>query len=194
MHEDLFVWVVVVVLYFSKSILGLWPAILSLLSLLIQCSVTCGQGKVTRQILCVDYNDQSIDRNECDAEDILATEQDCSMPSCQQINPGNRPANPFPYPDYHQKNNRGGHPNRNQGHGHGGNQWRTGPWGAVSSCWVVVVVVLPSCKSGCIVDITLLVPHANKINVQLSQTGLSVLQKFKILRSLHSFSPSSHQN
>ncbi|XP_032067588.1 A disintegrin and metalloproteinase with thrombospondin motifs 9 isoform X2 [Thamnophis elegans] len=97
------------------------------------CSVTCGQGKVTRQILCVDYNDQSIDRNECDAEDILATEQDCSMPSCQQINPGNRPANPFPYPDYHQKNNRGGHPNRNQGHGHGGNQWRTGPWGACSS-------------------------------------------------------------
>uniref|UniRef100_A0A8C6X3P0 ADAM metallopeptidase with thrombospondin type 1 motif 9 n=1 Tax=Naja naja TaxID=35670 RepID=A0A8C6X3P0_NAJNA len=97
------------------------------------CSVTCGQGKVTRQILCVDYNDQSMDRNECDAEDILATEQDCSMPSCQQINPGNRPANPFPYPDYHQKNNRGGHPNRNQGHGHGGNQWRTGPWGACSS-------------------------------------------------------------
>ncbi|XP_039206103.1 A disintegrin and metalloproteinase with thrombospondin motifs 9 isoform X2 [Crotalus tigris] len=97
------------------------------------CSVTCGQGKVTRQILCVDYNDQSIDRNECDAEDILATEQDCSMPSCQQINLDNRPTNPFPYPDYHQKNNRGGHPNRNQGHGHGGNQWRTGPWGACSS-------------------------------------------------------------
>ncbi|KAK9406034.1 A disintegrin and metalloproteinase with thrombospondin motifs 9 [Crotalus adamanteus] len=97
------------------------------------CSVTCGQGKVTRQILCIDYNDQSIDRNECDAEDILATEQDCSMPSCQQINLDNRPTNPFPYPDYHQKNNRGGHPNRNQGHGHGGNQWRTGPWGACSS-------------------------------------------------------------
>ncbi|ETE70213.1 A disintegrin and metalloproteinase with thrombospondin motifs 9, partial [Ophiophagus hannah] len=105
--------------------------------------ISCGRWKamewssvsnflVTRQILCVDYNDQSIDRNECDAEDILATEQDCSMPSCQQINPGNRPANPFPYPDYHQKNNRG-HPNRNQGHGHGGNQWRTGPWGACSS-------------------------------------------------------------
>ncbi|KAL7986210.1 hypothetical protein Chor_011376, partial [Crotalus horridus] len=97
------------------------------------CSVTCGQGKVTRQILCVDYNDQSIDRNECDAEDILATEQDCSMPSCQQISLDNRPTNPFPYPDYHQKNNRGGHPNRNQDHGHGGNQWRTGPWGACSS-------------------------------------------------------------
>ncbi|XP_025025937.1 A disintegrin and metalloproteinase with thrombospondin motifs 9 isoform X3 [Python bivittatus] len=97
------------------------------------CSVTCGQGKVTRQIACVDYNDQSIDRNECDAEDILATEQDCSMPSCQQINPNNRPTNPFPYPDYHQKNNRGGNLNQNQGHGRGGNQWRTGPWGACSS-------------------------------------------------------------
>ncbi|KAM6470860.1 A disintegrin and metalloproteinase with thrombospondin motifs 9 isoform 3-T3 [Liasis olivaceus] len=97
------------------------------------CSVTCGQGKVTRQIACVDYNDQNIDRNECDAEDILATEQDCSMPSCQQINPNNRPTNPFPYPDYHQKNNRGGNLNQNQGHGRGGNQWRTGPWGACSS-------------------------------------------------------------
>ncbi|KAF7250039.1 A disintegrin and metalloproteinase with thrombospondin motifs 9 [Varanus komodoensis] len=97
------------------------------------CSVTCGQGKVTRQVVCIDYSDQIVDRRECDADDIPATEQDCSMPSCQQINSEyNRPIYPVPYPDYRQK---GGNPNRNQGrvHAHDGNQWRTGPWGACSS-------------------------------------------------------------
>nr|XP_028575324.1 A disintegrin and metalloproteinase with thrombospondin motifs 9 isoform X4 [Podarcis muralis] len=102
------------------------------------CSVTCGQGKVTRQVVCIDYSDQMVDRSECDAEDVPATEQDCSMPSCQQISPEyNRPIPSFPYPDYRQKNNQGGSVNRNQGraHVHGGNQWRTGPWGACSvSC------------------------------------------------------------
>uniref|UniRef100_A0A670J7Q6 ADAM metallopeptidase with thrombospondin type 1 motif 9 n=1 Tax=Podarcis muralis TaxID=64176 RepID=A0A670J7Q6_PODMU len=100
------------------------------------CSVTCGQGKVTRQVVCIDYSDQMVDRSECDAEDVPATEQDCSMPSCQQISPEyNRPIPSFPYPDYRQKNNQGGSVNRNQGraHVHGGNQWRTGPWGACSS-------------------------------------------------------------
>ncbi|XP_032997191.1 A disintegrin and metalloproteinase with thrombospondin motifs 9 isoform X4 [Lacerta agilis] len=103
-----------------------------------QCSVTCGQGKVTRQVVCIDYSDQMVDRSECDAEDVPATEQDCSMPSCQQISPEyNRPIPSFPYPDYRQKNSQGGSVNRNQGRGHvhGGNQWRTGPWGACSvSC------------------------------------------------------------
>ncbi|XP_034962630.2 A disintegrin and metalloproteinase with thrombospondin motifs 9 isoform X3 [Zootoca vivipara] len=100
------------------------------------CSVTCGQGKVTRQVVCIDYSDQMVDRSECDAEDVPAMEQDCSMPSCQQISPEyNRPNPSFPYPDYRQKNNQGGSVNRNQGRGHvhGGNQWRTGPWGACSS-------------------------------------------------------------
>ncbi|XP_060095443.1 A disintegrin and metalloproteinase with thrombospondin motifs 9 isoform X1 [Heteronotia binoei] len=100
------------------------------------CSVTCGQGKVTRQVVCIDYNDQVVERSECDPEDIPATEQDCSMPSCQQINQDyNRPIHPFPYPDYRPKSNHGGNLNRNQGrgHAHGGSQWRTGPWGACSS-------------------------------------------------------------
>lgn len=99
-----------------------------------QCSVTCGQGKVTRQVVCMDYSDQVVDRSECDPEDVPATEQDCSMPSCQQITPDyNRPIYPFPYPDYRQKNNQAGNRNQGHGHNHGGNQWRTGPWGAVST-------------------------------------------------------------
>uniref|UniRef100_A0A8D0L7W9 ADAM metallopeptidase with thrombospondin type 1 motif 9 n=1 Tax=Sphenodon punctatus TaxID=8508 RepID=A0A8D0L7W9_SPHPU len=81
-------------------------------------------------------DDQVVERSECDPDDLPATEQDCSMSSCQQNTPDyGRPIHPFPYPDYRSKPNQVGNPNRNSGRAHipGGSQWRTGPWGACSS-------------------------------------------------------------
>ncbi|XP_059571400.1 A disintegrin and metalloproteinase with thrombospondin motifs 9 isoform X2 [Alligator mississippiensis] len=96
------------------------------------CSVTCGQGKATRQVVCVNYNDQLVDRGECDPEDLPATDQDCSMSPCHDYG---RPMHPFPYPDHRLKLNPGGSLNRHPGRAHipGGSQWRIGPWGACSS-------------------------------------------------------------
>uniref|UniRef100_A0A7M4FG01 ADAM metallopeptidase with thrombospondin type 1 motif 9 n=1 Tax=Crocodylus porosus TaxID=8502 RepID=A0A7M4FG01_CROPO len=96
------------------------------------CSVTCGQGKATRQVVCVNYNDQLVDRGECDPEDLPATDQDCSMSPCHDYG---RPIHPFPYPDHRLKLNPGGSLNRHPGRAHipGGSQWRIGPWGACSS-------------------------------------------------------------
>lgn len=84
-----------------------------------QCSVTCGQGKTTRQVLCV-INDQEVNASECDPDDRPTTEQDCAMSQCPSRSSDSRslPSSP----------NAGGRNNlpRSQSH-----QWRTGPWGAV---------------------------------------------------------------
>lgn len=99
-----------------------------------QCSVTCGQGKATRQVICIDYSDQLVDRSECDPDDLPATEQDCSMSPCHpNSHDYGRPIHPFLYPDHRLKLHPGGSPNRNRAHIPGGNQWRIGPWGAVSA-------------------------------------------------------------
>lgn len=99
-----------------------------------QCSVTCGQGKATRQVVCLNYSDQVVDRSECDPDDLPATDQDCSVSSCQNIHDYGRPIHPFPYPEHQPKSHPGGNPNQNTGPAHipGDNQWRIGPWGAVS--------------------------------------------------------------
>ncbi|KAJ7415429.1 hypothetical protein BTVI_38112 [Pitangus sulphuratus] len=98
------------------------------------CSVTCGQGKATRQVICVNYSDQLVDRSECDPDDLPATEQDCSMSPCHpNSHDYGRPIHPFLYPDHRLKLHPGGSPNRNRAHIPGGNQWRIGPWGACSS-------------------------------------------------------------
>ncbi|OXB78730.1 UNVERIFIED_CONTAM: hypothetical protein H355_002695 [Colinus virginianus] len=98
------------------------------------CSVTCGQGKATRQVICIDYSDQLVDRSECDPDDLPATEQDCSMSPCHpNSHDYGRPIHPFLYPDHRLKLHPGGSPNRNRAHIPGGNQWRIGPWGACSS-------------------------------------------------------------
>lgn len=92
------------------------------------CSVTCGQGRATRQVVCVNYSDQVIDQSECDPDYIPETEQDCSMPPCPQRTLDSGIAqNPFYNEDYRP---RSASPSRT--HVLGGNQWRTGPWGAVS--------------------------------------------------------------
>ncbi|KAK4814919.1 hypothetical protein QYF61_003243 [Mycteria americana] len=98
------------------------------------CSVTCGQGKATRQVICINYSDQLVDRSECDPDDLPATEQDCSMSPCHpNSHDYGRPIHPFLYPDHRLKLHPGGSPNRNRAHIPGGNQWRIGPWGACSS-------------------------------------------------------------
>ncbi|EMP30109.1 A disintegrin and metalloproteinase with thrombospondin motifs 9 [Chelonia mydas] len=99
------------------------------------CSVTCGQGKATRQVVCLNYSDQVVDRSECDPDDLPATDQDCSVSSCQNIHDYGRPIHPFPYPEHQPKSHPGGNPNQNTGPAHipGDNQWRIGPWGACSS-------------------------------------------------------------
>ncbi|XP_072571069.1 A disintegrin and metalloproteinase with thrombospondin motifs 9 isoform X2 [Paramormyrops kingsleyae] len=77
------------------------------------CSVTCGQGKATRQVACVNFSDQAMHTSECDPDDRPVTEQECSMPHC--------PTRPDPLPK-----NRSLPPSDRS-------QWRTGPWGACSS-------------------------------------------------------------
>uniref|UniRef100_A0A8C4IAA9 ADAM metallopeptidase with thrombospondin type 1 motif, 9 n=1 Tax=Dicentrarchus labrax TaxID=13489 RepID=A0A8C4IAA9_DICLA len=86
------------------------------------CSVTCGQGKTTRQVLCVNFSDQEVNASECDPDDRPTTEQDCAMSQCPSRSSETRP---FPSsPNASARNNLP----RSQSH-----QWRTGPWGACSS-------------------------------------------------------------
>lgn len=93
------------------------------------CSVTCGQGRTTRQVVCVNYSDHVIDQSECDPDYIPETDQDCSMSPCPQWTPDtDLSQNPFLNEDYHPRSIS---PSRT--HVLGGNQWRTGPWGACSS-------------------------------------------------------------
>ncbi|EGV97729.1 A disintegrin and metalloproteinase with thrombospondin motifs 9 [Cricetulus griseus] len=92
------------------------------------CSVTCGQGKATRQVVCVNYSDHVIDRSECDPDYIPETDQDCSMAPCPQWIPSSGIVHPFQNEDFHPRIDS---PSRT--HVLGGNQWRTGPWGACSS-------------------------------------------------------------
>uniref|UniRef100_H3B3P8 ADAM metallopeptidase with thrombospondin type 1 motif 20 n=1 Tax=Latimeria chalumnae TaxID=7897 RepID=H3B3P8_LATCH len=103
------------------------------------CSITCGEGRVTRQVICTNYH-HHIDENLCDPEDRPTQEQECSMPRCPSTY--NRfPTNQdsiahFPQLDYPQP-----HIDRSQQDSakhwnipsSGGSQWRTGPWGACSS-------------------------------------------------------------
>ncbi|KAK7817569.1 hypothetical protein U0070_024479 [Myodes glareolus] len=92
------------------------------------CSVTCGQGKATRQVVCVNYSDHVIDRSECDPDYIPETEQDCSMSPCSQRISGTGLVYPYQNEDFRPRSDS---PSRT--HVLGGNQWRTGPWGACSS-------------------------------------------------------------
>uniref|UniRef100_A0A4W3HDC4 ADAM metallopeptidase with thrombospondin type 1 motif 9 n=1 Tax=Callorhinchus milii TaxID=7868 RepID=A0A4W3HDC4_CALMI len=85
-----------------------------------QCSVTCGQGKATRLVICTNYNNEIVNDSECDPDDQPLIQQECAMSSCPQRRQNyDRPGqsdHSFPRTDYRKVL-----------------QWRTGPWGACSS-------------------------------------------------------------
>uniref|UniRef100_A0A8C3AK86 ADAM metallopeptidase with thrombospondin type 1 motif 20 n=1 Tax=Cyclopterus lumpus TaxID=8103 RepID=A0A8C3AK86_CYCLU len=94
------------------------------------CSVTCGVGRATRQVVCSNYH-QSVDQSFCDPDEKPATEQECAAaPPCPSIYHRQRINDqPYGYPQ---------DPGRHPGHSSwnvpsADNQWRTGPWGACSS-------------------------------------------------------------
>ncbi|XP_043943348.1 A disintegrin and metalloproteinase with thrombospondin motifs 20 [Protopterus annectens] len=105
------------------------------------CSVTCGQGRVTRQVICTNYHNH-IDSDHCSPEERPAEEQECSMPPClpsyrrSNSEIGNEYSPPVPTVDspnshvYHkpqENHNYWNNPSKRE------SQWRTGPWGACSS-------------------------------------------------------------
>ncbi|XP_073476043.1 A disintegrin and metalloproteinase with thrombospondin motifs 20 [Aquarana catesbeiana] len=101
------------------------------------CPVTCGKGKIMRQVVCTSYHGR-IDDDNCDPENKPIIEQDCNIAPCQIHNhfPGNH-NHPmlFPQPESPQKSRENDvHNSINQKNKPArGNQWRTGPWGACSS-------------------------------------------------------------
>lgn len=92
-----------------------------------QCSVTCGVGRTTRQVVCSNYH-QPVDRSFCDPEEQTVTEQECTAAPCPSVHHRQRINDqPYGYPQ---------DPGRHPGHSSwnvpsADNQWRTGPWGAV---------------------------------------------------------------
>lgn len=94
-----------------------------------QCSVTCGVGRATRQVVCSNYP-QPVDQSFCDPDERPVTEQECTAAPCPSVYHRQR-INDQPY-EYPQD------PGRHPGHSSwnvpsADNQWRTGPWGAVCS-------------------------------------------------------------
>ncbi|KAL1763491.1 A disintegrin and metalloproteinase with thrombospondin motifs 20, partial [Sigmodon hispidus] len=102
------------------------------------CSVSCGHGKTTRHILCMNYH-QPVDESYCDPEVRPMIEQECSLAACppsyshfpsNSEQPSHFPGRNVPLTHKPEENqNQGVHLSIR------GNQWRTGPWGACSrSC------------------------------------------------------------
>lgn len=94
-----------------------------------QCPVTCGVGRITRQVDCSNYH-QPVDQSFCDPDEKPATEQECAAAPCSSVYHRQRINDqPYGYPQ---------DPGRHPGHSSwnvpsADNQWRTGPWGAVCS-------------------------------------------------------------
>uniref|UniRef100_A0A8C2K1E5 ADAM metallopeptidase with thrombospondin type 1 motif, 9 n=1 Tax=Cyprinus carpio TaxID=7962 RepID=A0A8C2K1E5_CYPCA len=95
------------------------------------CSVSCGQGKTTRQVVCVNISDQVVEMNECDPDDQPATEQECAMPQCPSRSSDHGGFSPNN--DSRKKTVPAGRTDRNRAGRPQSHQWRTGPWGACSS-------------------------------------------------------------
>ncbi|KAB0378513.1 hypothetical protein FD755_010091 [Muntiacus reevesi] len=100
------------------------------------CSASCGRGKMTRQVLCINYH-QPVNENYCDPEVRPVIEQECNLAACPPTyshfpssseQPSHFPGRNFPLTHKPEDNqNQGVHPSIR------GNQWRTGPWGSCSS-------------------------------------------------------------
>uniref|UniRef100_A0A8B9KFK5 ADAM metallopeptidase with thrombospondin type 1 motif 20 n=1 Tax=Astyanax mexicanus TaxID=7994 RepID=A0A8B9KFK5_ASTMX len=91
------------------------------------CSVSCGVGRSTRQVVCMNYN-QQVDESYCHPDEKPSTEQECAAVPCHSVYthwPNNQPY--FPYDP-------GSHPGHSSWNvPSADNQWRTGPWGSCSS-------------------------------------------------------------
>uniref|UniRef100_A0A8C0P5N1 ADAM metallopeptidase with thrombospondin type 1 motif 20 n=1 Tax=Canis lupus familiaris TaxID=9615 RepID=A0A8C0P5N1_CANLF len=100
------------------------------------CSASCGHGKTTRQVLCINYH-QPINENYCDPAVRPLIEQECNLAACPPMyshfpssseQPSHFPGRNFPLTHKPEDNqNQGVYPSIR------GNQWRTGPWGSCSS-------------------------------------------------------------
>ncbi|TRZ01016.1 hypothetical protein DNTS_018527 [Danionella cerebrum] len=95
------------------------------------CSVSCGQGTTTRQVVCMNISDQLVETSECDAEDKPVAEQECAMPQCPSRSSDTMGFSPNP--DYRKKTSSPGRTDRARSGRAQLHQWRTGPWGACSS-------------------------------------------------------------
>ncbi|XP_072528272.1 A disintegrin and metalloproteinase with thrombospondin motifs 20 isoform X2 [Salminus brasiliensis] len=91
------------------------------------CSVSCGVGRSTRQVVCMNYN-QQVDESFCHPDEKPSTDQECAALPCHSVYhiwPNNQPY--FPY-------DTGSHPGHSSWNvPSADNQWRTGPWGSCSS-------------------------------------------------------------
>ncbi|KAI1882299.1 hypothetical protein AGOR_G00249250 [Albula goreensis] len=87
------------------------------------CSVTCGGGQSTRQVICSTYHGHQAEEGFCDPDQRPATEQECRAPPCLAVYPQNINDQPHVSP--------GAYPSWNVPSTE--HQWRTGPWSACSS-------------------------------------------------------------
>ncbi|XP_053497011.1 A disintegrin and metalloproteinase with thrombospondin motifs 20 [Ictalurus furcatus] len=91
------------------------------------CSVSCGVGRATRQVVCMNYN-QQMDESFCHLDEKPSSEQECAAAPCHsayQLWPNNQPYFP-PDPRSHPGHSSWNVPSADH-------QWRTGPWGSCSS-------------------------------------------------------------
>lgn len=79
----------------------------------------------------MNISDQVVEMSECDPDDQPATEQECAMPQCPSRSSDH--GGFLPNPDSRKKNVPGGRTDRNRAGRPQSHQWRTGPWGAVST-------------------------------------------------------------
>uniref|UniRef100_A0A673ZNK5 ADAM metallopeptidase with thrombospondin type 1 motif 20 n=1 Tax=Salmo trutta TaxID=8032 RepID=A0A673ZNK5_SALTR len=91
------------------------------------CSVTCGVGRATRQVVCSNYHHQ-VDESFCDQDERPSTEQECTGAPCPSVY--RQRSNDQPYSP-HDPASHPGHSSWNVPSAD--NQWRTGPWGGCSS-------------------------------------------------------------
>uniref|UniRef100_A0A4W4GZL7 ADAM metallopeptidase with thrombospondin type 1 motif 20 n=1 Tax=Electrophorus electricus TaxID=8005 RepID=A0A4W4GZL7_ELEEL len=91
------------------------------------CSASCGVGRSTRQVVCMNYN-QQVDESFCPLDEKPSSEQECAAAPCPSVYhlwPNNQPY--FPQdPSSHLGHSSWNVPSTD-------NQWRTGPWGSCSS-------------------------------------------------------------
>ncbi|XP_058511803.1 A disintegrin and metalloproteinase with thrombospondin motifs 20 isoform X2 [Ochotona princeps] len=95
------------------------------------CSVSCGRGQATRQVVCVSYH-QPTDESHCDPKARPTGERECIVAACPPTHSHGQPRLP-PDGSFPQSHNLADHQNQGVPPTAGGDQWRTGPWGSCSS-------------------------------------------------------------